>query len=147
MEIDIGFGLKNSVRFGMNRKNVKLLFGKPDEIKPVEDDDDQREEWVYNSKRLTLRFYDNEDENGKVAEISSENKDLTLNGVLLFNKPIDELKNFIIQEFKCDVEETDYGCFKILFFEDIWLELQCTYNTVQTVNWNVLIKEDSYIWP
>ncbi len=146
-EIEIGIGIKHQIWFGMSRTDVLQQWGEPDHIRVVDDyEDDTREEWIYNSKYSTLTFYNNEE--GRLAGISSQNKEFTLNGNQIVDCPIQKILSIIIADYGREPEVNDYGGIVSFFFETLWLELKCTYQRVQTVEWRVLFKDtDHYDWP
>ena len=141
MKIILGTGFGEQIRFGMSPSQVQALLGNPDKIIPL-DDDEKRVEHQYNQLKMTFRYYDVNDE--KLGWIETENPHVELFGVKAIGLNKAEAVKLLSEN---SPELDDYGSFETIFFEDVWLELQITYDEVSRVKFGVFIDEnDEYIW-
>jgi len=142
MEIELGVGLGH-IRFGMTESQVKSVYGEPNEIVNLKDDN--QTDFQYYKEQTTFRFY--HDHEGRLGWIETQNPK-----VLLFGKEIiGQNKSFIIglltQEGHEKYEYEKYETFDSLFYEDVWLELELNYELITCVKFGVFIDEnDNYIW-
>ena len=93
--IEIGMGVLG-LEFGMNRKDVKELLGKPDEIekiKPEEDNEDYDEGvvevWHYDEHELSVTF--DEQEDWLVAAMAVSSPDYLFQGVSMIGVSSEEV--------------------------------------------------------
>ena len=84
MEVKPGIGI-GLVKFGMNKEEVESLFGKPNEVS-IDEEDDNKEIWTFNDKKMRLSFY--ADEGYRLGYIESSNLALEINGKKLLGKKI-----------------------------------------------------------
>jgi hypothetical protein len=125
--------------FGMNQNHVEDLLGKPD--KQFEDDD-QNVIYLYNSEKLRLTFY--EDENFKLGYIISSNANATILNNLVIGKNVDEIKNEL--PFK-SWEIEDFDSTENHFNESNWIILQSEYGVIIRVEIGAIIDDnDEFEW-
>jgi len=125
--------------FGMNQKDVILVYGVPD--KQFKDDDNNII-FLYNKYKFRLTFY--EDEDFKLGYIISSNPNLTLLEHKIIGKNVNEIK--AILPFKTWEEE----CFDSTenhFNEGNWLTLQSEFDDIIRVEIGAIINEnDEFEW-
>lgn len=108
--------------FGMKKKDVELLYGKPNKQFT---DDDGNTIYLYNNLKFRLTFY--EDEDFKLGYIISSNQDVTLLNKKVIGVNVVELKNAL--PFK-NWEQEDFDSTENHFNESNWIVLQSEYDTV-----------------
>lgn len=108
--------------FGMKKKDVELLYGKPNKQFT---DDDGNTIYLYNNLKFRLTFY--EDEDFKLGYIISSNQDVTLLDKKVIGVNVVELKNVL--PFK-NWEQEDFDSTENHFNESNWIVLQSEYDTV-----------------
>ena len=144
MEVKPGIGI-GLVKFGMNKEEVESLFGKPNEVS-IDEEDDNKEIWTFNDKKMRLSFY--ADEGYRLGYIESSNLALEINGKKLLGKKIDAVKKeFLNQKIK-DWEHEKYPFFSICFNEDYYISLHESYGEITEVSIGVPFKnDDEFQWP
>lgn len=140
MKINLKSGI-DKLLFGMQEKDVEALYGKPDRKFR---DDDKNNIYVYNSKKLRLTFY--QDEDFRLGYIIASHPDLDLNG----NKVIganweklsatikDKLPAFEKESFDTvenNFNESNWIIFQVEFDEVIKVELGATINNKDEFDW------------
>ena len=124
--------------FGMKKKDVELIYGKPD--KSFNDEDDNLI-YIYNNLKLHLNFY--EDEDFRLGYIICASDKL-----VLLNEKIIGQKPSIIQEksgFKT-WEKEDFDLAENYFNEDNWLILVSEFNEIVKIELGCIIKNDQFDW-
>jgi len=145
MDILLGRGLGDQIRFGMSMSQIEQLLGKPDKIIPL-DEEDERVEHHYNQLKTVFRYYDKD--GVKLGWIETENPQIELFGVKAMGLEKSGAINLLSTQGHDSLEFDDYGSFETLFFEECWLELQLTFDRVSRVKFGVFIDEnDEYCWP
>ncbi|MFN8273487.1 MAG: hypothetical protein U0X58_01255 [Flavobacteriaceae bacterium] len=141
MEIRPKFGI-GSLLFGMKQKDVQAVLGKPD--KQFEDDD-QNIIYVYNTPKLRLTFY--EDEDFRMGYIISSHPDLVLYQQPVIGKTVEEVKKMLQSKQYKNWEQEDFDLAENHFNEDHWLILQSEYNEIVKVELGVVAKNaDDFDW-
>ncbi len=125
--------------FGMEQKDVLAIYGKPD--KQFEDEDDNII-YIYNSLKLQLNFY--EDEDFRLGYIISANQDLTLNDKKIIGQNPETIKKDLI-EYK-SWEKEDFDLAENYFNEENWLILVAEFNEIVKVELGCIIKNDEFDW-
>lgn len=125
--------------FGMKQNHVEGLLGKPN--KQFEDED-QNVIYLYNSEKLRLTFY--EDENFRLGYIISSNSNASILDTLVIGKKIEEIKNEL--PFK-SWEVEDFDSTENHFNESNWLILQSEFGVVIRVEIGAIINDnDEFEW-
>lgn len=141
MEIRPKFGI-GPLLFGMKQKDVQAVLGKPD--KQFEDDD-RNIIYVYNSPKLRLTFY--EDEDFRMGYIISSHPDLVLYQQPVIGKTVEEIKKMLQSKQYKNWEQEDFDLAENHFNEDHWLILQSEYNEIVKVELGVVAKNaDDFDW-
>ncbi|MBS1534668.1 MAG: hypothetical protein JST78_06270 [Bacteroidetes bacterium] len=141
MEIRPKFGI-GPLLFGMKQKDVQAVLGKPD--KQFEDDD-QNIIYIYNSPKLRLTFY--EDEDFRMGYIISSHPDLVLYQQPVIGKTVEEIKKMLQSKQYKNWEQEDFDLAENHFNEDHWLILQSEYNEIVKVELGVVAKNaDDFDW-
>lgn len=103
--IEIGIGI-GSIRFGMNRDEVKAILGEPDEIEVFEEEDPELDNtivWHFDEVEMSLSFGDDD----MLLAIAISNEDVMLAGKKLMGLTINEITEFV-KEFdlgEMEIEE------------------------------------------
>ncbi|WP_298223406.1 hypothetical protein [Flavobacterium sp.] len=141
MEIKPKFGT-DQLLFGMKQTDVKSIFGNPDKQFK---DDDQNIIYVYNTQKIRLTFY--EDEDFRLGYIIASHPMQTLFGNQVIGKKVTEVqKELEKQGFKI-WEKEDFDLAENYFNEDHWLILQSEYDQIIKVEVGAVIKnQDEFDW-
>lgn len=125
--------------FGMKKKDVELLYGKPTkEFK----DDDGNIIFLYNKYKFRLTFY--EDEDFKLGYIISSNTDLILLEKKVIGINVNELKSEL--PFK-NWEQEDFDSTENHFNESNWIVLQSEYDLVIRLELGAVLNDkDEFIF-
>jgi len=149
-----GSGL-DGIKFGMKRKEVEKLLGKPDEIDPSEDSDDGEDEsknelWHYDEIELSALF--DEEFEWRLISLAVSSPDYLLNGESLVGITLEELQKKMnamdLGELFLDDElETEDGV-QMYGVEDAGVYFWVQDGTVTEIQWGPeLDEEDVVIWP
>jgi hypothetical protein len=111
--------------FGMRQKDVTALYGTPDkEYK----DDDSNIIYLYNTHKMRLTFY--EDEDFRFGYIISSNPDLELFSEKIIGRPIQEVEGILTDKGIKALEKEDFDSVGNYFNESNWMIFQVEYNEV-----------------
>lgn len=134
--------LKNGVDkllFGMKQKDVELLYGKPNKLYK---DEDNNIIYLYNTQKLSLTFY--EDENFRLGYIICSHPNATILDKIIIGKNVEEIK--AVLPFKSWTKE-DIDTTENHFNESNWLILQSEYEDVIRVEIGAIINDnDEFEW-
>jgi len=129
----------DSLLFGMKQKDVIALYGNPD--KQFEDDD-KNVIFLYNSKKLRLTFY--EDEDFRLGYLITSNADALLLDQKVIGRDVEELKNEL--PFK-SWEQENFDVTENHFNESNWLILQSEFGVVIRIEIGAIINDDdNFVW-
>uniref|UniRef100_UPI00404A5BC3 hypothetical protein n=1 Tax=Flavobacterium sp. TaxID=239 RepID=UPI00404A5BC3 len=144
MEIKPKIGV-NNLKFGMTRKEVIEILNEPDRILTNEDDENELIlEW--NSHKLRLTFYKNEDD--RFGYLRTINPELKFKGIKVIGTALEIVKNQIFADLTSGWEMEDYGFFTTHFNEENWLTLYEEYGVLINLELGVPFKNDEdYKWP
>jgi hypothetical protein len=120
--------------FGMKQKDVSAIYGEPN--KQFKDEDDNVI-FIYNSEKLRLTFY--EDEQFKLGYIISSNPDLTLLDNKIIGRNIHEVKNEL--PFK-SWEQEDFDSTENHFNESNWIILQSEFEEIIRLEVGAIINDN-----
>ncbi len=125
--------------FGMKQNHVEAICGKPSKQFK---DDDGNVIYLYNTEKLRLTFY--EDEDFRLGYIITSNAQATLLGKNVIGQNVTETKNEL--PFKTwEIEEFDST--ENHFNESNWLILQSEFDAVIRVEIGAIIKDnDEFDW-
>lgn len=142
MEIKLKYGIGDLI-FGMKVPDVELRYGKPD-LHFV--DDDENEILVYNAPRFRLTFYEEED--FRLGFIAVSHPDLTVHGVTLIGRQVEEVKVDLMPKGLKTWEKESFDVTTLYFNETNWFWLQTEFGVVVKVEFGVGMKEkdDSFDW-
>ncbi len=141
MEINLKNGI-NKLLFGMKQEDVIALYGKPNlEFK----DEDENIIFAYNSLKMRLTFY--EEEEFKLGYIVASSNDLSLFGNSIIGKNIKAVK---IELAANGIEEFTQDAFDTLenhINEEYWIILQTEFDEVVKFEIGAIInEEDEFEW-
>ncbi len=125
--------------FGMKQMHVEAIYNQPDKQFK---DEDGNVIYVYNSAKLRLTFY--EDENFRLGYIITSNSQATLLEKTVIGKNIEEVKNEL--PFK-SWEQENFDSTENHFNESNWLILQSEFGEIIRVEIGAIIKDnDEFDW-
>jgi hypothetical protein len=142
MEIKLKFGIDNLL-FGMKEQDVTKILGKPDSIYK---DEDENVIFVYNSRKLRLTFYKEED--FRLGYMTTSNPIVKLYNTTLIGKNWSEVYSILeknkIKSFESDTTEGVVSYFN----EENWLFLHVDYNEIIKIELGAVFKEkeDDFDW-
>jgi hypothetical protein len=141
MEMVLGTGLDH-VKFGMVESEVKSIYGQPDKVVPGEEGGI---DYQYYTEKVTCRFY--KDDGGKLAWIETENPGVLLFGAEVIGKNRASVIELLARNGYENHESEEYEVFDTIFYADIWLELEITYDTISRIKFGAWMdKNENYIW-
>ncbi len=148
-EILLGIGLED-IKFGMHRKEVEAILGKPSDVELYsysETEDDLTEVWHYDELEFSLSFDDADD--WKMIMIADSNDNHTLNDNYILGKTFEEVVA-ILEELKLtnfDIDEVDDEG-KVIKIEEKSLNIWFDKNQASEIQWGPLWSdEDAPIFP
>jgi hypothetical protein len=137
--------LKNGIDkllFGMKQNDVTALYGKPS--RHYKDDDDNII-FAYNSLKMRLTFYQEEDL--KLGYIVASSPDLELLGNIVIGKKITDIKKELALKGITKFTQEDFDTFENYFNEDHWMILQTEYEEVVKFEIGAIINaKDEFDW-
>ncbi len=141
MKINLKFGL-DQLLFGMKQKDIEKIYGKAN--KNYKDEDDNMV-LLYNSQKLRLTLY--KDEDFRLGYIVASHPEVSISGIVLIGKDITVLKNELtaigIKNFTQDVIDT----YDTYFNEQNWLILQSEFDEVVKIEIGAIINNnDEFEW-
>lgn len=144
MKIKPKIGVDN-LKFGMTRKEVIGILNEPDRTLTNEDDENELIlEW--NSQKLRLTFYKNENE--RFGYLRTINPELKFNGKEIIGTELEFVKNKIFADLISDWEIDNYDFLTTYFNEQNWLTLHVEYGIVTDIEIGVPFENDeNYKWP
>jgi hypothetical protein len=151
--IDEGQGL-GVLKFGLDRKAVELILGKPDEIENYSyqsDEEDLTENWHYDELELSLGFDEEEDWRLTTIAITSSNykfKELDVIGVSKAEF-IEKLKDNKINDLEHEDWSTEESpSHELLSSDKLGINFWFDENKLSEVQWGPLFIDDETIdWP
>lgn len=144
MKLKPKIGIDN-LKFGMTRKEVIWILNEPDRTLTNEDDENELIlEW--NSQKLRLTFYKNENE--RFGYLRTINPELKFNGKEIIGTELEFVKNKIFADLISDWEIDNYDFLTTYFNEQNWLTLHVEYGIVTDFEIGVPFENDeNYKWP
>ena len=142
MEIKLKYGIDNLL-FGMKEQDVTKILGKPDSSYK---DEDENVIFVYNSRKLRLTFYKEED--FRLGYMTTSNPIIKLFNTTLIGKNWSEIYPVLeknkIKSFESDTAEGIVSYFN----EENWLFFHVDYNEIVKIELGAVFKEkeDDFDW-
>lgn len=141
MKINLKNGI-DKLLFGMKQNDVIALYGKPNRNYKDEDDNVI---FAYNSLKMRLTFYQEEDL--KLGYIVASSPDLELFGNKFIGKPIIVVKKELALKGITKFTQEDFDTFENYFNEDHWFILQTEYEEVVKFEIGAIINDkDEFDW-
>lgn len=142
MDIKLKYGIDNLL-FGMKEQDVTKILGKPDSSYK---DEDENVIFVYNSRKLRLTFYKEEDY--RLGYMTTSNPVVKLFNTTLIGKNWSEIYPVLeknkIKSFESDTAEGIVSYFN----EENWLFFHVDYNEIVKIELGAVFKEkeDDFDW-
>lgn len=142
MEIKLKYGIDNLL-FGMKEQDVIKILGKPDSSYK---DEEENVVFMYNSRKLRLIFYKEED--FRLGYMTTSNSAVKLFNSFLIGKDWSEVYPILeknkIKPFEMDVNEGLVSYFN----ETNWLIFHVDYNEIVKIELGAVFKEneDDFDW-
>lgn len=142
MDIKLKYGIDNLL-FGMKEQDVTKILGKPDSSYK---DEDENVIFVYNSRKLRLTFYKEED--FRLGYMTTSNPIVKLFNTTLIGKNWSEIYPVLeknkIKSFESDTAEGIVSYFN----EENWLFFHVDYNEIVKIELGAVFKEkeDDFDW-
>jgi hypothetical protein len=141
MKINLKNGI-DKLLFGMKPKDVLAIYGKPD--KEYKDEDDNTI-FAYNSLKMRLTFY--LEEESKLSYIVASSSDLELLENKIIGKKISEAKKELSLKGILKFTKEDFDTYENYFNEDNWFILQTEYEEVVKFEMGAIINDkDEFDW-
>lgn len=141
MKINLKNGI-DKLLFGMKQNDVIALYGKPNRNYKDEDDNVI---FVYNSLKMRLTFYQEEDL--KLGYIVASSPDLNLFGNTIIGKKISEVKKQLAAKGITKFNQEDFDTFENYFNEDNWFILQTEFDELVKFEIGAIINaKDEFDW-
>jgi hypothetical protein len=141
MKINLKNGI-DKLLFGMKQNDVIALYGKPNRNYKDEDDNVI---FAYNSLKMRLTFY--QEEELKLGYIVASNPDLELWGNTIIGKKIADVKKELALKGVTKFTQEDFDTFENYFNEDNWIILQTEYEEVVKFEIGAIINDkDEFDW-
>lgn len=142
MEIKLKYGIDNLL-FGMKEHDVIKILGKPDSSYK---DEDENVVFIYNSRKLRLTFYKEED--FRLGYMTTSNSMVKLFNTSLIGKNWSEVYP-ILEKNKVKYFESDTSEGLLSYFnEENWLFFHLDYNEIVKIELGAVFKEkeDDFDW-
>ncbi len=142
MEIKLKYGIDNLL-FGMKEQDVIKILGKPDSSYK---DEDENVVFIYNSRKLRLTFYKEED--FRLGYMTTSNSMVKLFNTSLIGKNWSEVY-LILEKNKVKYFESDTTEGILSYFnEENWLFFHLDYNEIVKIELGAVFKEkeDDFDW-
>ena len=141
MKINLKNGIDQLI-FGMKQKDVTAIYGKPDRNYKDEDDNVI---FAYNTLKIRLTFYKEED--FKLGYMVASNPNLELFGQKVINRKISEVKKELTTKGVAKFTQEEFDTFENYFNEDNWIIFQTEFDEVVKVEVGAIINQkDEFDW-
>lgn len=141
MKINPKIGIDQLV-FGMKQNDVISVYGNPDKQYK---DEDNNVIFLYDSKKMRLTFYD--DENLKLGYIISSNADLELFSEKIINKSWKTVEEIVTNKGIKSIEKENFDTVDNYFNESNWMIFQVEYNEVIRFELGAIFNDkDEFDW-
>jgi len=141
MKINLKNGI-DKLLFGMKQNDVIALYGKPNQNYK---DEDENVIFTYNSLKMRLTFY--QEEELKLGYIVASNPDLELFGQKVIGKNITDVKKELATKSITKFTQESFDTFENYFNEDNWFILQTEFEEVVKFEIGAIINaKDEFDW-
>jgi hypothetical protein len=141
MKINLKHGIDQLV-FGMKQNDVIAIYGKPNRNYKDEDDNVI---FSYNSLKMRLTFYREED--FKLGYIVASSYDMELFENKVIGKKISEVKSQLATKGITKFAQEEFDTFENYFNEDNWIILQTEFDEVVKFEIGAIINDkDEFDW-
>ena len=126
----------------MKQKDVTAIYGKPDRNYKDEDDNVI---FAYNTLKIRLTFYKEED--FRLGYMVASNANLDLFGNKVVNRKISEVKKELATKGVAKFTQEEFDTFENYFNEDNWIIFQTEFDEVVKVEVGAIINQkDEFDW-
>ncbi|MCG8702131.1 MAG: outer membrane protein assembly factor BamE [Bacteroidales bacterium] len=150
-EIKLGYGL-GLLKFGMTRKEVEELLGKPDETEQYNYADDiNTEAWHYDEHEFSVSF--DEEEDWRLITIAISSEDCEFRGKKLIGMSQDEtiaqIKELNIKDFEIeDCSTDDYPNHELIAVDELCINFWFDEGMLSEIQWGPFYLDDDNVdWP
>jgi hypothetical protein len=141
MKINLKHGIDQLV-FGMKQNDVIAIYGKPNRNYKDEDDNVI---FSYNSLKMRLTFYSDED--FRLGYIVASSLDMELFENKLIGKNINDVKSDLSKKGITKFTQEEFDTFENYFNEENWIILQTEFDEVVKFEIGAIINEkDEFVW-
>jgi hypothetical protein len=128
--------------FGMKQNDVIAIYGKPNRNYKDEDDNVI---FAYNSLKIRLTFY--KEEELKLGYLVASSPDLELFGNKVINRKITDVKKDLAQKGITKFTQEEFDTFENYFNEENWIILQTEFEEVVKFEIGAIINDkDEFDW-
>jgi hypothetical protein len=128
--------------FGMKQNDVIAIYGKPNRNYKDEDDNVI---FAYNSLKIRLTFY--KEEELKLGYLVASSPDLELFGNKVINRKITDVKKDLAQKGITKFTQEEFDTFENYFNEEHWIILQTEFEEVVKFEIGAIINDkDEFDW-
>lgn len=128
--------------FGMKQQDVIAIYGKPNRNYKDEDDNVI---FAYNSLKMRLTFY--QEEELKLGYIVASGADLELFGNTIIGKKISDVKKEVAQKGVTKFTQEEFDTFENYFNEENWIIFQTEFDEVVKFEIGAIINaKDEFDW-
>jgi hypothetical protein len=141
MKINLKNGIEKLL-FGMKQKDVTAIYGNPDRNYKDEDDNVI---FAYNSLKVRLTFY--KEEEFKLGYMVASSSDLELFGNKVIGRNINDVKKELALKGLTKFTQEEFDTFENYFNEDNWIILQTEFDEVVKFEIGAIINDkDEFDW-
>lgn len=141
MKINPKIGIDKLI-FGMKQNDVIAIYGKPNRNYKDEDDNVI---FAYNSLKIRLTFY--KEEELKLGYLVASSPDLELFGNKVINRKIADVKKDLAQKGITKFTQEEFDTFENYFNEENWIILQTEFEEVVKFEIGAIINDkDEFDW-
>lgn len=142
MEIKIGYGIANEIKFGITPIQVETILGKPDKISNTLFDNATA--WLYNARKITI-YFDNDLNRLFMLDISAD--EIILYGKNIKNITQKEFIKFLNQQGIKDIRQEDYVFFKVIESSTLRLSGYFEFDRLNQVEISLQYDDGNELWP
>jgi hypothetical protein len=141
MKINPKIGIDKLI-FGMKQNDVIAIYGKPNRNYKDEDDNVI---FAYNTLKIRLTFY--KEEELKLGYLVASSQDLELFGNKVINKKITDVKKDLAKKGVIKFTQEEFDTFENYFNEENWIILQTEFEEVVKFEIGAIINDkDEFDW-
>jgi hypothetical protein len=141
MKINLKIGIDKLI-FGMKQKDVTAIYGKPDRNYKDEDDNII---YAYNSLKIRLTFY--QEEELRLGYMVASSLDLEMYGAKVIGKKITDIKKELTTKGISKFTQEEFDTFENYFNEENWIIFQTEFEEVVKFEIGAIINQkDEFDW-